>query len=311
MRFDLKLSVAAVLLLGGIRCIGEVSSLSGSSCMTDLDCPGTYACLVTGLEGARTCQALVFGGPSDPEGPAPGTPYYCEEIKPILDTYCTACHGSNRTASGLQTMRFDQYDNDAEGVLGAKAAALRIRVRTSDFADMPPKTFAQQPSDAERAAVKRWEAAGAPRCEDDPSVGSPDGGEDGGSIGGGGNDGGTIPVPGGDAGVPNGAVSYSKDVQPILNAYCTGCHTAGNPRGNLNLDPGVSRGELLNVPSGCNNQVVNVKAADPQGSMLWRKIMGDPTRCNAVMPTNGALNSFDPEAADVIERWIQQGALNN
>ncbi len=310
MRFDLRVFLAAVLLLGGVRCIGEMSSLSGSSCMTDLDCPGAYACVLTGLEGARTCQALTQQA-APPEEVIPGTPYYCKEIKPILDTYCNDCHGSNRTGSGIQTMRFDQYeDDDAEGVMGAKSSALRIRVRTSDFTDMPLKSFGLQPSDAERAAVKRWEAAGAPRCDDDPGVGSPDGGVDGGSIGGGGNDGG-MTVPGPDAGVPNGTVSYASDVQPIWNAYCVGCHTANNQRGNLNLDPGVSRGELLNVASACNNQVVNVKASDPQGSMLWRKIMGDPSRCSAVMPTNGALNTFDAEAAKVVERWIQQGALNN
>ncbi len=309
MRIELKLILVSVSVLSG--CLGEVSSLSGSTCMSDLECPSAFACVVTGFEGARTCQALHEELPA-PGAPAPGTPYYCGEIKTILDTYCVSCHGENRTGSGIQNLRLDQFEDGTDGVQGVKTAAHRIRTSTFDFRTMPPAYHGLKPSEAERDAVKRWEAAGAPRCEDDPGVGSPDGGEDGGSSDGG-SDGGTTPVPdaGMDAGVPNTAVSYANDVQPIWNLYCRGCHTSGNTRGNLNLDPGVSRGELLNVPSLCNTSVVNVKAGDPQGSMLWRKITADPARCSGVMPTNGDLQSFDPEAADVITRWIQQGALNN
>lgn len=312
------LSAAVALSLG---CYGEMSSLSGSPCESDLDCPGTFACIVVGMEGTRSCQALVSDGPLQVNEPgAKPTPSYEQEVKPLLETYCNSCHGPVRTASGVQNMRFDQYEDDADGVAGAKNSARRIRIRTADFRDMPPPSFPAQPTDEERDVLARWEAAGAPLTVDAPAGGAAGGGAtgaDGGVVvGGGASDGDQVAGGGGggpvDAGtVPAGPVSFANDVQPIFNTYCVGCHMAGNTKGNLNLTAGLARAELLNVPSLCNGSVSLVKAGDSAGSMLWRKIAGDPTRCNGTMPTSNALQNFDPDAVKVIEKWIAEGAKDN
>lgn len=306
--------VAAASLLA---CYGEMSSLSGSPCDTDLDCPGAYTCKALGIDGHRTCQSLTRAEEELPPGELPpaGTPYYCAEVKPLLDQYCNSCHGSNRTPSGIQYMRFDQWHDDADGTMGAKASSVRIRVRTFDFKDMPPAAFPMKPTDAEREIIKRWEAAGAPNCEDNPfPASSSGGGTDAGTGTGGGSgmDGGTTTTPPGmDAGTAPQPVSYAQDIQPIWNTYCNSCHRVGDQRGQLNLDANVSYTQLINSPSVCNAGVDLVEPGNPQNSMLWRKIFADPSRCNGVMPTGNHLAAFDMEAAKTIERWISEGAQNN
>lgn len=303
--------MAQLLAIAGLACVGEMSSLSGSPCESDLDCPGSFTCAVQGLEGNRTCQPLTSEAPPQVAPPPPeGTPYYCDEVKPLLDGYCNSCHGTNRTPSGVQTMRFDQWTNDDQGVRGAKASAQRIRIRTSDFKDMPPST-SPQPTDEERETIRRWEHAGAPNCQDNPfppwdeeSAASLDGGTSGS------NDGGTVSPPTGSDG-GSGPISYAQHVQPIWNLYCTGCHNAGTARGNLNLESGVSYAELLNVASACNAGVPLVKAGDANGSMLHRKLVGSGDRCLGVMPPSAALNTFDANAAAVVQQWINEGAKNN
>jgi hypothetical protein len=112
--------------------------------------------------------------------------------------------------------------------------------------------------------------------------------------------------------------SYAKSVQPIFNARCTpGCHSGSSPQAGLDLSAGVSYANLVNntASSACSSQVpgvVLVKPGDPQGSMLWRKIANAGDKCFSAMPfgTSGLINVARPDF-DTIEKWIQEGALNN
>ena len=116
-------------------------------------------------------------------------------------------------------------------------------------------------------------------------------------------------------------VSYAQNVQPILNATCAtaGCHAGPTvpASGNLDLSAGVSFANLVNhdTSAGCASVVPNVlrvKPGDTMGSMMWRKVAADPTRCFAAMPfgTSGLIHTA-PNDFSTIEKWIQQGALNN
>ncbi len=116
-------------------------------------------------------------------------------------------------------------------------------------------------------------------------------------------------------------VSYAQNVQPIFNATCAtaGCHSGATAAqsGNLDLSAAVSFANLVNhdVSAGCASVVPNVprvKAGDTTGSMLWRKVAADPTRCFVPMPfgTAGLIHTA-PNDFSTIEKWIQQGALNN
>lgn len=118
--------------------------------------------------------------------------------------------------------------------------------------------------------------------------------------------------------VTNDSVSFSQNVQPIFNASCasSGCHGAPQPTG-LDLRAAVSYSMLVDQPATafCTAQVagaVRVKPGDTTGSMLWRKLANDPGKCGAAMPlgTNGLIN-VSRSSFDTIEKWIQQGALNN
>ncbi len=130
-------------------------------------------------------------------------------------------------------------------------------------------------------------------------------------------------VPAGGApyrGVPDGGaevLSFSEDIQPILNRRCTSCHNATQPRGQLDLTAPSSYLHLVNVATSSNCSAVvpgvpRVKPGDKEGSMLWRKTKPDPSRCLNPMPNGAAgLGIIAPDDLDKVERWIQQGALNN
>lgn len=119
--------------------------------------------------------------------------------------------------------------------------------------------------------------------------------------------------------VTSDTVSFSQNVQPIFNASCAsaGCHGGAQPAAGLDLRGAVSFSSLVNQPASasCSAQVagaVLVKPGDTEGSMLWRKLANDPGKCGAPMPlgTNGLIN-VSRSSFDTIEKWIQQGALNN
>jgi hypothetical protein len=92
-------------------------------------------------------------------------------------------------------------------------------------------------------------------------------------------------------------VSFVKDVAPIINQRCLGCHGADNPRRNLRLDQffgwrrGGRSGQLL-IPGNAARSLIitRIKAPENEGRMPQR---GDP---------------LSKEQIDTISDWINQGA---
>jgi mono/diheme cytochrome c family protein len=96
---------------------------------------------------------------------------------------------------------------------------------------------------------------------------------------------------------PDGEVSFSADVLPILESKCNMCH------GTLGGWDGTTYRSVMD--SGDNAPAVI--PGDPEGSLLGQKILGDQAQ-GTVMPPGGKM---DPAVIQMILDWIAAGALDN
>lgn len=106
------------------------------------------------------------------------------------------------------------------------------------------------------------------------------------------------------SGVSVATVSYASDIQPIFNAFCTGCHAG---EGGLFLEPAVSYGNLVNVTSRGYAPALRVKPFDLAGSVLYGKVFNSG-QYGQGMPVG---SSIGPTNIDKIKTWILEGAKNN
>lgn len=111
-----------------------------------------------------------------------------------------------------------------------------------------------------------------------------------------------------------GPISYDRDIQPIWDANCVGCHAGGTF---LDLSPGSSHASLSSTTTSCFDpatQTAIEKPAlvpgDPAGSALWHKLANVDLNCGREMPPfgTGGLVEIDPAAFDRVESWIREGA---
>jgi hypothetical protein len=86
----------------------------------------------------------------------------------------------------------------------------------------------------------------------------------------------------------------------------SGCHGGAGAQYGLQLDPGFSAGNLINVPSGQDPNLIRVVPGDPDASFLIQKLDGTQT-VGARMPDNGPY--LTTAKINVIRQWIQDGAL--
>lgn len=282
-----------------VGCVISQDDLAATACDADSDCPGGYRCAADSKKVSH-CE-LIFPVKQTPvdggSGDAGQALFYCNDTKPLIDTYCVNCHGLIAPGYGY---RFDLYDDGNGNGVAPHAAGARDAIF---FARMPKIDAGQLTAD-QRTTLLRWFDNGYP--QGDPAACTSTGWDAGTDAGTGGQDAGTDAGTGvQDAGVPYSAV------QGIFDSYCTvSCHKAGNLSGNLNLTTGNSYASLVGVNSSCNTAVKRVATTkNPIDSMLWRKTKPDASRCNAIMPqgTNG-LESVDPAAFGILEQWLKEGA---
>lgn len=98
-----------------------------------------------------------------------------------------------------------------------------------------------------------------------------------------------------------GAMSFKRDIAPILVANCLGCHSgngSGIRRGKLDM----TTFDKLMAGGGRGKDIVG---GDPDGSMLVLMVKGAES---PKMPPNNGQRGFSDEAADKIEAWVKQGA---
>jgi len=90
-----------------------------------------------------------------------------------------------------------------------------------------------------------------------------------------------------------------------VNCAFSGCHGGGTVPFGLRLDPGFSAGNLINVPSPRDPNLIRVIPGNPGGSFIIQKLEGTQTLGDR-MPQFGP---YLPQSTiDVIRQWIQDGA---
>ena len=95
-------------------------------------------------------------------------------------------------------------------------------------------------------------------------------------------------------------VDFSRDIRPILNANCTSCHGGVKMNGDVSF---LYREQVL--AQGKSGKPTAVPG-DPKGSeMMVRILSSDP---DEVMPPPDHGKPLKPEEADLIRRWIAEGA---
>jgi mono/diheme cytochrome c family protein len=99
------------------------------------------------------------------------------------------------------------------------------------------------------------------------------------------------------AGAEKGAVDYFKQVQPMLEANCYGCHTGGRAKGGLMLNDRVS------AVAGGKTDGPAVVGGKPAESALLTRIKSNETDA---MPPKG--EHLTAEQIRLLETWIKEGA---
>lgn len=101
-------------------------------------------------------------------------------------------------------------------------------------------------------------------------------------------------------------ILYARDIQPLWDRDCTGCHVAGGTA-DLDLTAGNSHAALVGVPA--SGYAANrVTAGDPGSSVLYGKL-ADNGLYGGPMPEGGpALSAAELE---LVRRWIADGAFDN
>jgi hypothetical protein len=93
----------------------------------------------------------------------------------------------------------------------------------------------------------------------------------------------------------------------VLNVNCAvpGCHGGAAAQQGLRLDAGFSAGNLVNVASPRDANLIRVIPGNPDGSFMIQKLEGTQTLGDR-MPQGGP---YLPQSTiDVICTWIQNGA---
>jgi mono/diheme cytochrome c family protein len=94
------------------------------------------------------------------------------------------------------------------------------------------------------------------------------------------------------------ALSFRREVQPILAAHCQQCHGAELQEAGLRVD----RGTLL-LDGSDSGEVVTSGQADQ--SLLVKAVLGNDSNIVAMPPEGPRLT---PDQIDILRRWIDQGA---
>ena len=120
----------------------------------------------------------------------------------------------------------------------------------------------------------------------------------------------------------NYSIEYSAAIQGLFNnfsnnsisAACISCHTTNmgmqTASGNLDLDSGdgSSYGNLVNVPSDEDPDILYVVPKHPEQSLLFQKVNCDNPAVGVRMPYGFPPGTLTPQQQAVIYDWIAAGA---
>lgn len=91
-------------------------------------------------------------------------------------------------------------------------------------------------------------------------------------------------------------VSYTKDIQPLWNESCIGCHATGSTAPDLTA---------VNSYLALTKNSKYVVAKDAANSILYKCLIGEGA---PLMPKAGKISDSKIE---LVKKWINDGALNN
>ena len=107
------------------------------------------------------------------------------------------------------------------------------------------------------------------------------------------------------------AVSFQRDIVPLLKSRCAACHLTGEEPGHMALHPRAAYGYLVNVAS-VESPLLRVAPGAPDESYLVHKLQGtqlDIGGEGVQMPIeSGPLAEPDIR---MIREWIREGANSN
>lgn len=108
-------------------------------------------------------------------------------------------------------------------------------------------------------------------------------------------------------------VSFSQDIQPIFDASCVVCHSAGGFADlegiALRLTASESFNGLVNQPSSQRADLTLVVPGDSASSLLFQKVSSAMPPIGSTMPLVGG--PLPADQSGLIRDWIDQGAMNN
>ena len=110
---------------------------------------------------------------------------------------------------------------------------------------------------------------------------------------------------------PAAAVSFKRDLVPVLRRTCAACHMTGSEPGNMALHPGAAYKSLVGVAS-TESKLLRVKPGAPQESYLLMKLDGtylDAGGTGGRMPL--AAPPLDEATLAKFRDWIAAGAPEN
>lgn len=107
------------------------------------------------------------------------------------------------------------------------------------------------------------------------------------------------------------AVSFARDLVPLLRANCATCHLTGQEAGSMKLHPGGAYASLVNVDS-VESKLKRVQPGVPQQSYLMHKLDGTHLDAGGIgdrMPFGAP--QLDEATRERFRNWIATGAKNN
>jgi formylglycine-generating enzyme required for sulfatase activity len=96
------------------------------------------------------------------------------------------------------------------------------------------------------------------------------------------------------------AVDFVKDIQPIFEQHCVGCHREGNTKGGLRMD---TKAQALKGGESGDSLV----PGKPDKSFIYTTMVLDAND-DLVMPPKKKGGPLPKEKTDLVKQWIQEGA---
>ena len=183
------------------------------------------------------------------------------EILPIFVTYCSApgCHNTVNPEDGIVLSSYNEIMKEVKPKSVAQSEVIEVMMESGD--DHMPPYGEEQPSQEQIAMIKAWIRSGAENTTNCRTVNCD-----------------TAAV-----------VSFSGDIQPLMETYCVGCHSGGNASAGVDVSSYASI-----APLAATGRLQGAMSGDPQ---------------YAAMPPSG--NLLPTCYVDKINKWVAAGSPDN